>query len=710
MNVMTSSDTYNAYKAYQSTSKQLFLGKNGNELIMDTLQELENAPKELADKNFAHFFMVDGPSGSGKTQLAIALAMKLREIGVPAGWLLAEPVNTNSQPVYLMAGKLTEGLLRALSYDVKANPGYTGEMLTLDDKKLYLFGFVVALAKRLNRKCASQSEGSTKYQGPYDDENDSVQIEAMDFMTAVSALAEEEIPVVFMDEYPRLQSDNENKLRLLRNVFRVLKVPLVVLGTDARISNMLIKDSHSRNSGERQLWCRLLLTFPQVVGVEEPNQELANSLAWRVWSHGENAWVKKLGLEFLLERKAEEKEKPSELEVLLDVAMHVREKWEQSKPKFLSKIACWSAIAQILLLSGGCLGSILGNDTGSDLVSHHMAKAFPMMLNKQSNQRHEVCGEPFVDIHITSEGYQVSADGEWGQLLWYKRFPAAMEDPTAFLTAIVGGKNLLQIEAAVVDIYDQLRMESSSVVCNESGATEKLDGDGLEFLVCACWVASTVGPNEHGSWYKPLSVVLANFFMHLTTVNARTRGMKVSTEAQDKKLQDLLDTKLAVAEPVIIQKDEESSNDRRIVETGLTMSSIERVKNLEQTDAKIRTSAGELIAVIECKNHTKNVGIEYMLQSIEKGHGAPLRLLVCNEVADIKIASISSLTEKKIRYLLVHACMNKGKASWRLRLMNDNLLSGDVQITLVVVPVVTLRSELGGFVTSDPLKECPICA
>jgi hypothetical protein len=696
-----------AYERYIATSGKLHAEANaeGKEaLVLLLVKELSEAAITLMKETHPYFFMVDGPSGKGKTQLAIALAMMLRKMGTPAGWLLAQPIGSTPQPVYSTSRAITSGLLEASSYDEGTHPTLDGsvEDIKTATVELYLFGFVVELTKRLNRMHSRGDEGeNTEYMDLYEGDDETVEIEPMTWQTAMGKLKNLTRGVVFIDEFPRLvlsRKSNVNKLRLLRNVFRALQVPVVVLGTDARISNMLAKDLSSRMHGERRLWCRLLLNFPSLVGMEEPSDEMRKSLAWRVWSRGRNAWVKMLGLEFLLKRDStlSKDDGLSEEQVLLAVATYVRIKWQNAKPNFLDGPTAASSIAQMLVLSNSSLGSKHNTENGSDLVSNHMANATPERTRQHNEERNAAIeGMPFIDIFVKPNKYEVKcAKGVWGRLVWLKRFQTVREDPTTFLTAVAGDRFLLRDEMATCKLFTKVLEESSAVVFNSSGAAEKLSGNHLEYLACAAWVAATVGPNGHDLWHKSLSVVLANFFMHMTAVNAHTRDMRTmiltsGNQLQDGEKSDLLKHLIAVAEPVMIEGD----NQETVSE--FKMSRIVRMKDNKQTDAMIKTKKGMLLAVVECKNHKASVGSSILLESIEKGHDAPLRLLVCNTVVAPMPKTKKKLQNQGIRCLVVRA-RKEPHACWVLEPMNDE--PNNTKITTVVVPMQTLRDELGDWV------------
>jgi hypothetical protein len=80
-------------------------------------------------------------------------------------------------------------------------------------------------------------------------------------------------------------------------------------------------------------------------------------------------------------------------------------------------------------------------------------------------------------------------------------------------------------------------------------------------MACGCWAAATVGPNGHTLWRKPLAVVFANFFMHLTAVNKNTRKMTVLLP--DGEISNLLERKIAVAGPVMIGEEKGQTGDSK---------------------------------------------------------------------------------------------------------------------------------------------------
>jgi hypothetical protein len=210
-------------------------------------------------------------------------------------------------------------------------------------------------------------------------------------------------------------------------------------------------------------------------------------------------------------------------------------------------------------------------------------------------------------------------------------------------------------------------------------------------MACGCWAAATVGPNGHTLWRKPLAVVFANFFMHLTAVNKNTRKMTVLLP--DGEISNLLKRKIAVAGPVMIGEEKEQTG-----YSEFRMSRIVRAEDAMQTDALIKSRGGNLVAVVECKNHTTSVGSKILMESVKKGRGAPLRLLVCKTVAKITHETKNDLNGLGIRCLVVRARTGVRIPCWELEPMNEEPKT--TKITTVVVPVDTLRAELGDWMKS----------
>jgi hypothetical protein len=92
------------------------------------------------------------------------------------------------------------------------------------------------------------------------------------------------------------------------------------------------------------------------------------------------------------------------------------------------------------------------------------------------------------------------------------------------------------------------------------------------------------------------------------------------------------------------------------------------------------------------------VGSKILMESFKKGHGAPLRLLVCKTVANIREETKNYLNGLGIRCLVVRARTGAQMPCWELEPMNEKPKT--TNITTVVVPVDTLRKELGDWMKS----------
>jgi hypothetical protein len=696
-----------AFTQYSKTATRLLdaAASSPKSIVAVMLETLAGASAIVKDEAVSRFYMVDGPSGSGKTQLAITLAQGLRGRRVPAVWLLSSKTNGKSQNIYQSSSDMTSALVEATAQDLRQ--GVWGDdgmaVSNFSTRCLYLFDFICTLAETV---CATDGTPVDIYGELFVAVKKPLEkISYHDALDRLKAL--EMSPVFFLDEFPRLvadtsSNDNISSLRLMRNCFRSLKLVVVLLGTDARITNMTLvdKQAQSRNRKETDVWCSVLLKFPDYVPAisvtESQTESKVVSDAVKIWSQASNAWIKQIGLSYL-ETLSSETETGI---ALLGAAAVVRKEWEATKPKFLSDFD-YSRLGQVMLVAGSPFESKEGTSQGGDLVSHHMATA--TACHKTQFDLVSVEGALLVDIFNTERGYQVKVqeteDGnEAGEqketmlmkdLVWVKRFPDASNDPTVFLSSIAGGKYMLREEKRNVNNVNMLELcqcvydETSSLVWNDQSVAEARDGDRFEFLFSCAWVAATVGPHSHGMWTKPSTDVLRNLLLQLTVINNKTQQFSLDLSHGD--IKELFPFEIPVCAPV--QHD-------MLKEFSMKTSSIKRAKNKDKTDCKIFVD-NKLVMVAECKNHAGKVGKKIVLESVTKGHGTKVRFIVCRELANLKKTSLDAASNKGICVWVASA--SEEKSAWILTCLNPEWRSSqsdDFKINAIVLPVVTLCKQV----------------
>jgi hypothetical protein len=92
-------------------------------------------------------------------------------------------------------------------------------------------------------------------------------------------------PIIILDEFGALEESNARLLRLSRNVFRALGLPLIVMGTNASVANMVDASTESRGRATGAAlkdWCYLFHILPKFCLLDEEK----TTKIIPEWSHG----------------------------------------------------------------------------------------------------------------------------------------------------------------------------------------------------------------------------------------------------------------------------------------------------------------------------------------------------------------------------------------------------------------------------------------
>jgi len=80
----------------------------------------------------------------------------------------------------------------------------------------------------------------------------------------------------FLDEYPTSQTHDPTLLRLMRNLFRAARIPLILMGTDASAANLITLCEDSRGNEIDIPWCYVFHKLPKFF----VDDEIKNSPLW----------------------------------------------------------------------------------------------------------------------------------------------------------------------------------------------------------------------------------------------------------------------------------------------------------------------------------------------------------------------------------------------------------------------------------------------
>jgi hypothetical protein len=189
---------------------------------------------ELASKDNHPFILLGGSSGKGKTQMYF----NLKQLRGDIHYIHIAHYGENSQKVYLPFKERSEVFLKCVTKDMKylEKAGYAETLQGIKNEKLWVYGYMNA------------------------------------FLNNVEHIAPQKPPtvngvqVVFLDEFPMhsadRHSDNSNRLRFIRNIFR--SCGFVVIISSTNISALFLQNSsQSSRAGDPFLWCYVFRDFPE---------------------------------------------------------------------------------------------------------------------------------------------------------------------------------------------------------------------------------------------------------------------------------------------------------------------------------------------------------------------------------------------------------------------------------------------------------------
>eukprot|EP00474_Spongospora_subterranea_P006270 CRZ06728.1 hypothetical protein [Spongospora subterranea] len=205
--------------------------------LITLIQKVESCP---ATPN-PPFIFLEGSSGVGKTQMAFNVMNALTTERFIL-YLVATPCSENAQDIYKMFSAPSDLFIECVAKDLINYSIVTPEHLF--NSKLYTFGFIEEFVR--------QGYGGTA------DIQKRTRTEIQHIVGSRSLL-------IILDEFVSLDDATSNRARFMRNVFRCLMMPVILLGTDSRAANLRLIQDHSSVSGSSPRdWCFVYGKFPTV--------------------------------------------------------------------------------------------------------------------------------------------------------------------------------------------------------------------------------------------------------------------------------------------------------------------------------------------------------------------------------------------------------------------------------------------------------------
>jgi hypothetical protein len=210
-------------------------------------------PKRKKD-DVTPFIFLEGSSGIGKTQTAFSImsAFQFKHVY----YWVHRKVGLNSQKIYNSVTLISSLFCLCVEKDMERVTETSPVPVVLLKMDLYLFGFILTLLKT--------THGQSNIM--YDNEN-MVSIRPVTGETVQKFLCEnysEMHPIFLLDECMEDSHTIPYNLKFIRKVFTYLKLGLVMLGTDSRISQLTkTYGNHSRGIGSFT-WCFVFSQYPSL--------------------------------------------------------------------------------------------------------------------------------------------------------------------------------------------------------------------------------------------------------------------------------------------------------------------------------------------------------------------------------------------------------------------------------------------------------------
>jgi hypothetical protein len=234
----------------------------GEALYRCSMDDIEKLKREMRNfKGSFIFYAIHLPSGEGKTQFSFSM-------GEFVCYFLVTDRSESSQSIYNCFSGLSGTLISIANKDAAGfNSGVTAHQLNEQTQvPLFIYGFIKILLEKydsLNGESFSQETFETFYLSEWE-----IQRTKRTEVNSMIKSREKPLPIVVLDEVP-LKSEEKKHFGLIRNAFRSFNFPLIVMGTNASLIN-LISNQESRGESEKNIsWCRiipaLLPTNPEII-------------------------------------------------------------------------------------------------------------------------------------------------------------------------------------------------------------------------------------------------------------------------------------------------------------------------------------------------------------------------------------------------------------------------------------------------------------
>ncbi|ORY45563.1 hypothetical protein BCR33DRAFT_678920 [Rhizoclosmatium globosum] len=432
------------------------VGLQNDPSLLAIVHKINSIPKEWSNLN-TPFVFLEGSSGTGKTQTAFAL-LNLLAASTQVLYFLYLPVGEHAQPIYKCFQAVSKLFNACADKDQNMlDSPSCGSLIELD---LHLFGFILAFLQN----CGSSNHTQVII-------GDQVEIKSVkgsvvkDYLR--SNYSTKSLPVVIVDECNT--SNNENRLRLMRNIFRCLGLRLVMLGTDSQVMELLESTGAGSRAGPITTWCHVMNCLPKlwIPGLGIPNNVPTHLLAI---IHNSRPWFAQIASKYLHRVMIAEKKAPTLDDMVQEVFNHII----TEKNIFDNE---YGRLGQIRLF----LNKSYRGSSSSALIHSHFAQIADLE-----------------NVTLNNRMQKLGSTQKWAQIV---EFPSIESDILLYLSLMGGLKtNAFIIGSAKVpflhyfDHYANTSRARQEILNLGNAAQDANDGTELEStLATAVCVASHCG-------------------------------------------------------------------------------------------------------------------------------------------------------------------------------------------------------------------------
>lgn len=214
--------------------------------VVDIIQLLDGQGKELSKQKSEipiPFMFLDGSSGMGKTQMAFTL-MSREDLRVH--YLVCCDLDLRGQPIYRRYDNLSSQFLQCIRSDCD-NSDFSSRYYRNFESEAC--GFIVSLiTQKPVFKPMTVAKGTEMINSYLENSGQNAKP-----------------TVMFLDEFPHLNSANLKMLRWMRNLCRILHLVTICSSTSSSAANLIRASSSSRDTHIPKDWCYVLPRFPKVL-------------------------------------------------------------------------------------------------------------------------------------------------------------------------------------------------------------------------------------------------------------------------------------------------------------------------------------------------------------------------------------------------------------------------------------------------------------